>query len=65
MSFEFPPTMTREFEIYIDGELFLRVNENYKRLVVIPVGRAVSEIEMRPLATYGRQSAHVFSFDFE
>lgn len=63
--YTFPATMTKEFEIYIDGKLFKKVTENHQRLVRIPVGLEADSITLRPVATYGAEMSHIFSFDFK
>ena len=62
--YTFPSTMVREFEVYADGELVCRTDDNCQRLVKIPIGKECRSIALRPLSTYGDETAHIFSFDF-
>ena len=62
--YTFPSTMVRAFTLEADGEVIFKTEENHQRLVKIPVGKAVKSLTLRPLATYGDESAHIFSFDF-
>lgn len=62
--YTFPATVTKEFMLIADGETVHFAEDNDQRLVRIPIGRIVSQLTLRPLATYGAQTAHIFSFDF-
>lgn len=62
--YTFPATMTKEFEVIADGEVIYKVDDNCQRLVKIPLNKTVSSLAIRPVATYGSEKAHVFSFDF-
>ena len=62
--YEFQTTMTSDFDVFFDGELFACVRGNRQRLVILPAGKEVREIAFVPLATTGDESARVFSFDF-
>jgi len=63
--YEFPTTMTRAFELRVDGKVIFRTEDNHQRLVRIPVNRTAKKLELIPLATFGDERAHVFSFDFK
>ena len=62
--YTFPATMTKAFEIMVDGEVVYEANDNCQRLVKIKVGRTCTGLAIRPTETYGSEKAHVFSFDF-
>jgi hypothetical protein len=62
--YTFPATMTRGFVVLADGEEIFRTQENYRRLVRIPVERQVHSLTLRPLTTWGSETAHIFSLDF-
>ena len=64
-SYTFPSTMVKSFEILADGEVIHVVNDNCLRLVKLPVKRSVKKLSLRPVETYGDETAHVFSFDFK
>lgn len=63
--YEFPTTMTSDFDILADGEKLYEIRGNRQRLVVLPVDREISSLSLIPLATCGDEKAHIFSFDFE
>ena len=62
--YTFPATMTRSFAVLADGEEIYRTENNIQRLVRIPVGRSVRRLTLRPLETWGSETAHIFSVDF-
>lgn len=62
--YTFPSTVTKEFVLTADGETVYTARCNHQRLVKINVGRTVSELVLKPLATFGAEKAHIFSFDF-
>ena len=62
--YTFPATMTRGFVVLADGEEIFHTQENYRRLVRIPVERQVHSLTLRPLTTWGSETAHIFSLDF-
>lgn len=62
--YTFPATVTKAFVLIADGEVIHSAKANDQRLVRIPVGRTVSQLTLRPLSTYGAETAHIFSFDF-
>ena len=62
--YTFPATMVRAFRVFADGRCLYETEDNHRRLVKIPVGRTVSTITLRPVATWGSSDAHIFSFDF-
>lgn len=64
-----PKTLARAFALEIETENgwegVLFETENMRRLVTAPIGRAVTGIRLRVLATWGAENVHLFSFDFE
>lgn len=62
--YTFPSTVTKEFVLTADGETVYTARRNHQRLVKINVGRTVSELVLKPLATFGAEKSHIFSFDF-
>ena len=63
--YEFPTTMTSDFDIIADGEKLYEIRGNRQRLVTLPVDKEISTLSLVPLSTCGDEKAHVFSFDFE
>ena len=63
--YEFPTTMTSDFDIIADGEKLYEIRGNRQRLVTLPVDKKISTLSLVPLSTCGDEKAHVFSFDFE
>ena len=56
--------MVKAFEILADGKVIYRTENNHQRLVKLPIGQTATTLTLRPLETYGSESAHIFSFDF-
>ena len=63
--FNFPTTMTKEFEIIVDGTVVFSTQSNHQRLVNIPINRTAQKLELRPISTFGAEKSHIFSFDFK
>lgn len=62
--FSFPSTVTKKFELIADGEIIYSTDCNHQRFVNIKVARTVKKLTLRPIATFGAENAHIFSFDF-
>lgn len=62
--FSFPSTVTKQFELIADGEIVFSTDCNHQRFVKIPLTRTVKTLTLRPIATFGAENAHIFSFDF-
>ena len=62
--FSFPETVTKVFELIADGEIIYSTDCNHQRFVKIKVKRTVKRLILRPIATFGAEKAHIFSFDF-
>ncbi|MGN0492823.1 MAG: FAD-dependent oxidoreductase [Acutalibacteraceae bacterium] len=62
--FSFPSTVTKKFELIADGEIIYSTDCNHQRFVKINVARIVKKLTLRPIATFGAEKAHIFSFDF-
>lgn len=62
--FSFPSTVTKQFELIADGEIVYSTDCNHQRCVKIPLTRTVKTLTLRPIATFGAENAHIFSFDF-
>lgn len=63
-----PATMTKAYRlegILADGSTILlhETANNYKRLNRIPISARVKGVRLIPIATWGSETAHVFSFD--
>ena len=63
--FTFPTTMTKSFEILVDDKVIYTTNNNYQRFVNISIDKSAKKIELRPIETFGAETAHIFSFDFK
>jgi hypothetical protein len=63
--YEFPTTMTSDFDIIADGEKLYEIRGNRQRRVVLSVDKEISTLSLVPLSTCGDEKAHIFSFDFE
>ena len=62
--FSFPETVTNVFELIAVGEIIYSTDCNHQRFVKIKVKRTVKRLILRPIATFGAEKAHIFSFDF-
>lgn len=62
--YSFPSTVTKAFELIADGEIIYSTDCNHQRFVKINVARTVKKLTLRPIATFGAEKAHIFSFDF-
>ena len=63
-----PKTMIRDFRLEALGEnghwhMIKEVNGNYQRRVIIPIDQKTTGIRLVPLATWGADDCHIFSFD--
>lgn len=63
----FPPYLTKEYRVYVvvGGEKICvrREEENFRRLVKIPVDREIEALELVCDKTYGKEDARLFSVD--
>ena len=66
---ELPETLVKEFALEIlpaesdEWEEVSYCEDNYKRLVKIPVNRKVSAVRLIPEASWGGNKARIFAFD--
>lgn len=64
-----PKTLAKVFSLEVETESgwegVIFENENIRRLVTVPVGRAVTGIRLSVMETWGADSVHIMSFDFE
>lgn len=63
-----PPQMTRAFEMQVETEggnwqTIFRTENNYQRLVKIPLDVETPAIRFVPLASWGGESVHLFAWD--
>ena len=63
-SYTFPATMTKSFELIVDGSVIYSTETNNQRFVKIPLNCNVKVLELKPIDTYGEKESHIFSFDF-
>ncbi len=56
-------TLVKDFVIYVDGKEFGRVENNFHRLVNIPLGVNAQSISIKWLATNGAEKVRLFSVD--
>jgi len=64
-----PTTLVKEFTVEAvleDGssEVIMNETKNLKRFIDIPVNRRITSLRLTPKASWGGQTAHIFSFDF-
>lgn len=65
-----PETLLKTYEVYVDagdGEwtLLVREENNYQRLVFIPVEGKVKRIRLVPTATWGTEKARIYSLELQ
>lgn len=65
-----PPQMTRAFELQVQDpagawQTVHRTEDNYQRLVRIPLSVEASAVRFVPLAGWGDERVHVFGFDVD
>lgn len=56
-------TIVKEFEIYADGELIYKTNNNYYSLVKILIGKKVTSFSIKFLQTWGDDEIRLFACD--
>ena len=56
-------SLVKDFVIYVDGKEFKRVENNFHRLVNIPLNVNAQSISIKWLATNGREKVRLFSVD--
>lgn len=57
-------TIIKDFCVYADGVEVVRIENNYRSLVKIPLHIDAKEISVKWLATNGSEKVHIFSADF-
>ena len=64
-----PKTLAKVFSIEVETEAgwegVIFETENLRRLVSVPICRAVTGIRLTVMETWGAQDVHIMSFDFE
>lgn len=58
-------TLVKAFSVLLDGEVIFRTDKNHNALFRLPVGKPVTELEIRFDETWGSETVHVFSCDIE
>ena len=58
-----PKTILRAFDVYADGERIATENENYQRLVRVPIGRTVREVRFVPRETWGCSQVRLYALE--
>ena len=56
-------TLVKDFEVYADGDLVARVENNFHRLVKVDVKREAKELSVKWLTTNGSEEVRLFSAD--
>ncbi|MBQ4119922.1 MAG: FAD-dependent oxidoreductase [Clostridia bacterium] len=56
-------TIVREFEVYADGELIYKTDNNYYSLVKIPINKRLTSLTVKFLKTWGAEQVNLFSCD--
>lgn len=56
-------TLVKDFAVYADGKEIARVENNFHRLVTLPLNTTASSISVRWLATNGAENVRLFSVD--
>ncbi len=59
-----PNTIVKDFDVLIDGEVFLSYSDNYNSLVFVPVKKEVSSISVVFKETWGAETVRIFGCDF-
>ena len=54
-------TLVRSFEVYADGELLCKVDNNFHRLVKLPLDVTAKEISIKWIATNGDEKVKLFA----
>jgi len=66
-----PEQLIKSFSVYVktedhaDWKEILRCEDNYQRMVKIPVNQNVTAIRLIPVSSWGTQEARIVSFDFK
>ena len=58
-----PKTILRAFDVYADGELVFSENNNYQRLVRVPIDRAVRELRLGHRVTVGCPDVRLYALE--
>ena len=61
--FTMPGTLMKSFELFADGESFLKVTDNHQRLVTIPVDLKVRKLMLMLHSSWEHRTSGVFAFD--
>ena len=56
-------TIVKEFEIYADGELVYKTDNNYHSLVKIPLGKKISSLTVKFVNTWGAEKIRLYACD--
>ena len=56
-------SIVKEFEVYADGELVYKTDNNYHSLVKIPVNKKAASITVKFLQTWGDKEVKIFACD--
>ena len=56
-------TLIKDFVVYADGKEVARVENNFCRLVHVPLNVTATELSIKWLATNGAESVRLFSVD--
>ena len=65
-----PATLLKEFSVYVDEgdglwKFLYNEDNNYQRLVNIPINRNVKAVKLLPTGTWGAKNARIFSIELE
>ena len=56
-------TLVKDFAIYVDGKEYARVENNFHRLIFVPLNTKAKVISVKWLATNGAKNVRLFSID--
>jgi len=56
-------TIVKDFEVYVDGKLFKKYDNNYYSFVKLPIGLKAKEIKIKFNKTWGYDKARLYSVD--
>ena len=56
-------TLVKSFAVYADGKEIAKIDNNFNRLVKIPLGVKAKEISVKWLVTNGAEDVRLFSAD--
>ena len=56
-------TIVKDFEVYVDGKLFKKYENNYYSFIKLPIGLKAKEIKIKFNKTWGYDKVRLYSLD--